>query len=172
MKNNWKSTLEEGFTIIEALAAIIIISLGSFLLVLGGQRMLENLIKLRTERLFLSELFLCNEILKESVNQIEIPFWYSELSIPFDSKQVSLPFFQGDPDSFLDMSFTNNGLYITYPPDSTIYFSSIDDGFIAPLIKNGLLVGVSLKITKKSTVYKSHALFGSVALLSIEDIYE
>ena len=172
MKNSWITTLEDGFTILEALAAIIIISLGSFLLVFGGQRMLVNIIKFQTERIFLSELQLCSEILKESVNQIEIPFWQSEMDIQFDSNLVSIPFYQGYPDRYLDLSFNNNGFYITYPPDSTIFFNSITNGFITPLMKNGLVVGVSLEITKESIVYKSQALFGSVALISIEDIYE
>ena len=169
MKNKQKA-FEEGFTLTEAVVAILILSLASVLLFIGGHRFLESYDDIKARNIFISEAVQCDSMLKTSLNDIRIPYWERELEINTAENMVVLPYLGGNKDAEISLSFSDMGFRISLDEENFIIYSSITDGDIYPFKIDGITIGLSIILfDARNNEYECRALFGSIPLMMTED---
>jgi|GEM_PF-4797039 len=165
-----RQRFEEGFTLIEAVIAVFILSLGSYLIYLGGHRLYKGFNDLKDRNLFITEAAQCNNLLKTSLNDIRFPYWAPSLSINSSVDEVTLQYLDGDKDSTLSMSFTENGFQILIDEENFIIYKTLSNGYIAPIINDKTITGLNVVfISEKENEYECKALFGGIPIVNMDD---
>ena len=157
--------MEEGFTLLETLSAVFILSLGSLFLVAGGRRLLNHVAAVKAEDLFLSELILCDKLLKRAAMEVDIPFWAAPPALDTEGIELSLPYHRGDAEGGLTLSAGDEGFRLTYGSQKTIFFPSLKGANFSALEKGGLLLGIAVDFPLGNKIYRIQAPFGSLPLL-------
>jgi len=113
---------DEGVTFVETLISLILLSLLMLLLFRLGSTLLPGLSK---DRLYFSrqrqELLLYN-YLKQSFNRIEPPWWLAEYEAVEQEEQWQFPWFDGEEDSFLRISYSDETFLIQQGDQEALSF--------------------------------------------------
>ncbi|WP_020614488.1 hypothetical protein [Sediminispirochaeta bajacaliforniensis] len=169
MKNRSTCIYEEGFTILESIVAIFILSLGSVVVCIGGSTFFSHITELRNHYLFLSQAAQFDVLLREEVALIEIPFWEHSIVLEPESKACTLPFLKGDKESCLQICFDERGLGVSTNSDTPIIYTALTDGTITPIVKENITTGITVLLyDTKKTVYECKALFGGFPIIDEE----
>ncbi len=149
---------------LETLAAVAVISIGVLLASWGGYQIFTRIQEISETDRFLNELSSCEKLLKESINQIEYPFWYELDLTNFTSKNVDLPFYHGIKEDRLSLSFRDNGLIISRPAQSIIIFPGLSGGNFFIIGNRTEPRGIGITLSRGGVTYRLHCLLGGIPL--------
>jgi (2Fe-2S) ferredoxin len=169
MKNRSTYIYEEGFTILESIVAIFILSLGSVALCIGGSTFFSHITELRSHYLFLSQAAQFDALLREEVALVEIPFWEHSVALEPEGKACTLPFLKGNKESCLQICFDSKGLCVSLDSDTPVIYTALRNGTITPIVKEDITTGITVLLyDTKKTVYECKALFGGLPITDEE----
>ncbi len=162
---NKYSRLEEGFTLTETVIAVFILSLGSLLLFIGGQKLFSSFNAVREKQIFLRESMQAGMLLKDSFNEIQIPFWEEYPESGSSNKLLELPYLNGNRDSFLRLSFGEDGLSVERNDELQIVYKNLKNGQFEPVMVDEITAGINIVFfDAHGNAYEYKLLFGSHSL--------
>ncbi len=114
---------EDGFTFVEVIASILILSIIGFLIWQGSSIATRVLFKSTDRSIATIRLLQLDEVMRRETGHIVIPFWISRLEIETTHSRISVPYYQGDPDDVLIIEVVEDALKITAPKhDKSLHF--------------------------------------------------
>ena len=126
-----KSKKDEGFTYIELLIAIIIMSLvliGVSQGLLTGNRVLE---KTTVSSSTSGSILQLDTLIRKNVSRIYFPFWWGDINITESADNIEIPFYEGNENTFLIFGFENNYLNMAVKkPDEDFPSNSSENGYL------------------------------------------
>ena len=168
-----KKAFQEGFSLIEALTALAILSLGTFSCVYGGYKIIDKLQTVRTERTYYSELYQCNNILNNLVGSIQLPFWFKGNYILYQNESlIEIPYVDGIASSSLIFNFDDQGLHCRTNNKSIISFKALNTGKISAIEKHNTIIGIQIDFFHNEKSYPMGFLFGSIPFLPAGNYHE
>ena len=102
----------DGFTFVELMITLVITSLliiGISQGLISGTRIIEKATMYTNSTTTFLEM---DDLVREMVGRVYVPFWYSEIPVEENSDYLEIPFYEGEKDSFLTISFNNSYLHI------------------------------------------------------------
>jgi prepilin-type N-terminal cleavage/methylation domain-containing protein len=125
-----KNKTDYGFTYIELLIAIIIMSLliiGVSQGLLTGTRILE---KATVHTTTTGSILHMDNLIRENVARIYFPFWSGEINIEEGENNIEIPFFDGNKDTYLTFSMQDNYLNIAVKrPADDFSADNVESGY-------------------------------------------
>ena len=106
------SESERGFTYIEVMVALIILSLAGVLIWQGVSASGKLLDKISARSSSTMRLMQTEEAVREFVGRIKIPFWMSTMDLEGEEGEITVPFYEGRNDTFLVMKYEDSSLII------------------------------------------------------------
>ena len=154
---------DSGFTLIEALIALTIVSLIGIPVFMVFSETVTFTGKIKDLTRWNMELIGLERVLRKSVSQIMIPFWINDIEVSKGINIIKVPYWNGEVSSFLEIEVEDGDLKISRPKDSTIFKGY--DGFEFDFLEDSQsrTIGLSLIIKKnKKDDLTFHCTFGSV----------
>ena len=151
MPKNAKQThkkKESGFTLVEALIALTIVSLIGIPVFMVFSETVTFTGKIKDLTRWNRELIGLESVLRKSVLQIRIPFWISDIEVSEGITILKVPYWMGDVNSFLEIEGNDGNLNISTPDESTIFKGYEDFEFDYLKESQSQTVGISLVIKK------------------------
>jgi prepilin-type N-terminal cleavage/methylation domain-containing protein len=96
---------DEGFTLVETLTAIAVISIAGLALLSGVSMATRTLEKAKTRAIHATRLLNADERLRELIGQVAIPFWERNAGFAVRNETLELPWYQGQKDAILRITF-------------------------------------------------------------------
>lgn len=145
-----KVNKENGFTLLETLIALIVISLIGISVFTLFSQVLIFTGKIKNINRWNKEIIKLERIVRSCVSRIEVPFWIDTIKVRKDNNSVIIPFWKGDKNSFLKIDITDGFLTITSPGSSTAFdnYDRMDYAFLKDT--KDRIIGISLRIKKNS----------------------
>ncbi len=165
---------EDGFTFVEIIASILILSIIGFLIWQGSSIAARMLFKSSDRSIATLSRLQLDEALRRETGNILIPFWISRVEIETSHNRIRIPYYQGDPDDHLVIEVIGDSLTITAPGrDEYVHFGPFPGISAAPARDTeGNPIGINLKYASSRTAdARSEILyrFGSFPLWSADD---
>ena len=148
MKTNKRHIAANGFTLIETLIAITLVSLISITVLMVFSDTIRFTNKIRDLNRWNRELIKLENILRKSVGEIQIPFWISDIEIIEGSGSMRVPYWNGDEKFLLEMEFKDNIFKIITPDKSTIFkgYDGVEFYYLKDNVSKN--IGLSIKVKK------------------------
>ncbi|MBI9104824.1 MAG: prepilin-type N-terminal cleavage/methylation domain-containing protein [Spirochaetales bacterium] len=175
LKNSW----DAGFTLLETLTALVIISTGLMLTFIIGSKIFETVLSLNNTSLFLRELKSCEALLNRETENIILPWWEKGNCLEISPDKVILPYYHGNIEEKFILSFESIR-HAPYEPDSQnlalflkttnmgdCYFPKLSDGFFFPLGEKNKPIGFGIEFIHEEEVYRLHTLFRTSPLYEV-----
>jgi prepilin-type N-terminal cleavage/methylation domain-containing protein len=96
---------DDGFTLVETLTAIAVISIAGLALLSGVSTATRALEKAKARAMYATRLLNADERLRELIGQVAIPFWERNADILAHAETLELPWYQGQKDAVLRIVF-------------------------------------------------------------------
>lgn len=139
---------ESGFTLIETLIAITLVSLIGIPVFMVTSNTITFTGKVKDLNRWNKELVQLERVIRKSVAEVQIPFWISDIELTEESKVMSVPYWNGDAESFLEMEIDNTVFKITTPQGSTVFNGYEGVEFDILKDKESRTIGLSILIKK------------------------
>ncbi len=138
----------EGFTLIESLIAITLISLIGIPVLMVTSDTVIFTSKIKDLNRWNKELVQLERVLRKSVAEVQIPFWISDIELTEETGAMSVPYWNGDADLFLEMEIEDTTFKLTTPEGSTVFNGY--DGVEFYILKDNQsrTIGLSIKVKK------------------------
>jgi len=151
IKNTLKNTLKNnsGFTLIETLVAITLISLIGLSVFMVTSDIVRFTGKVKDLNSWNKELIQLERVLRKSVAEVQIPFWISDIKINDGIGKIIVPYWNGDSDLHLVMKIVDKDFKISTPEGSTVFTGY--DGVEFDLLKDNQSRSIGLTIRVKKT---------------------
>lgn len=149
-KNTGKrSVSENGFTLVEALIALTLISLIGVPVLAVFSDTVNFTGKIKELTRWNREMIALERVLRHSVSQIEIPFWISDIEVNESIGIIKVPYWNGKVSSFLEIE-VEDGVFKISTADEVTVFKGYN-GFKFDLLEDNQsrTIGLSLIIEKK-----------------------
>ncbi len=138
-----------GFTLVEALAALTIISIIGVSLLPLFSRTLKFTERLKRENRWNREKIDFERALRKSVSFIVFPFWTTPVIHKEDTGSTEIPFWKGKEKVRLSIGFAGGSLSLTSPENSRT-FTGYEEVRISPLLnRRGSTVGITVTVKKR-----------------------
>jgi prepilin-type N-terminal cleavage/methylation domain-containing protein len=138
-----------GFTLIETLIAITLVSLIGIPVFMVTSDTVTFTGKIKDLNRWNKELIQLERILRKSVGEIQIPFWISDIELTEETGAMSIPYWNGDADLLLEMKIEDTTFKITTPERSIIFKGY--DGVEFDILKDSQSWTIGLSINVKKT---------------------
>ncbi|ULQ59086.1 prepilin-type N-terminal cleavage/methylation domain-containing protein [Brucepastera parasyntrophica] len=102
---------EEGFTFMEVLVAIAIISIIGLSLLWGIASISDSVTRARENARLALSLLKADEYIRERTAEIRIPYWERNITFESSGSSASIPWYQGDKNAYLRFFTENNTVY-------------------------------------------------------------
>jgi prepilin-type N-terminal cleavage/methylation domain-containing protein len=112
IKRSASSKNEQGFTFVEVMVALLIISLIGVVVWQGSVRSGRLLDRISRESLITLKLMRTESALRDAVAEIRIPFWVSEAVIEESDGELVIPFYEGSADALLVVKCEDGSIVI------------------------------------------------------------
>lgn len=106
------SKSDKGFTYIEMMVALIILSLAGVLVWQGISAAGKLLDKISARSSETMRLMQTEETVRELVGRIKIPFWMSTMELEEEEGEIAIPFYEGRSDNLLVIKYEDSSLII------------------------------------------------------------
>ena len=150
IKNTLKNTLKNnsGFTLIETLVAIALISLISLPVFMVTSDIVTFTKKIKDLNRWNGELIKLERVLRKSVRGVQIPFWISNIELTEGTNAIRIPYWNGEAGLVLEMEIEDKTFKIT-TPEGTRGFKGYD-GVEFDFLKDSKLrtIGLSINVKK------------------------
>ena len=103
---------ERGFTFVEILVSLVIISFIGMILFTGASRAQTVLKNISEMSITNNRLLQYTNYLRSSAAQVKVPFWIREISFVEKEDSLEIPYFRGEKDSYLVIGRTDHFLTI------------------------------------------------------------
>ncbi len=161
------ASFEEGFTLLETLAAIAVISVGLLLAGWGGYQLNKRIQDVSETTKFLNELSACEKYFTESVNRIRYPYWARFSIDSMSDREITIPFYEGVENDSLKLAFMEEGLVITGPEIESMVFRRLDEGSFFIIGSGEEPRGLGISLSHNGDTYLLNALLGSVPMYKV-----
>ena len=152
-----------GFTLIETLIAITLVSLIGIPVFMVTSDTVSFTGKVKDLNRWNKELVQLERVLRKSVGEVQIPFWISDIEVTEGTGTMTIPYWNGHADLLLEMEIKDTVLKITTPERSTVFNGY--DGVEFNILKDSRLriigLSISVKKTKREDV-EFQCVFGSI----------
>jgi len=165
IKNTLTNTLQNnsGFTLIETLVAITLISLIGLPVFMVTSDTFAFTKKIKDFNRWNGELIKLERVLRKSVSGIQIPFWISNIELTEGSGAMIIPYWNGDADLVLEIKIEDTAFKITTPEGTTVFkgydgveFNILEDS-------HSRTIGLSIRVKKiKREDVKFQCTFGAI----------
>lgn len=139
---------ESGFTLIETLIAITLVSLIGIPVFMVTSNTITFTGKVKDLNRWNKELVQLERVIRKSVAEVQIPFWISDIELTEKSKVMNVPYWNGDAESFLEMKIEDTVFKITTPQGSTVFNGYEGVEFDILKDKESRTIGLSILIKK------------------------
>jgi prepilin-type N-terminal cleavage/methylation domain-containing protein len=169
-KSNTKRYLESlpkkkdsGFTLVETLIAITLISLIGIPVFMVFSETLGFTDKIKDLNRWNKELIQLENVLRQSVSEVKVPFWISDIELTEEAGVMSVPYWDGNADSFLEIEIEDTILKISTPLGSTIFkgYEGFEVNFLKDSGSGTIGLSILVKKNKKENITFQCA-FGSI----------
>ena len=149
MRNNITKTIikNSGFTLIETLVAITLVSLIGIPVFMVSSDTLSFTGKVKGLNRWNRELIQLERVLRKSVGEVQIPFWISDPELTEGNGTVTIPYWNSDADLSFEIKIADTVLNIATPEGSTVFKGY--DGVEIDLLKDSRFRTIGLSITVK-----------------------
>lgn len=139
---------DRGFTLIETLIAITLVSLIGLPVFMVFSDTITFTKKIKDLNRWNGELIKLERVLRKSVRGVQIPFWISDVELTEGIGTIIVPYWNGDADLFLEMKIEDTVLKITTPEGSTVFNGY--DGVEFDILKDSRsrTIGLSIRVKK------------------------
>lgn len=167
IKNTLKNTLinNSGFTIIETLVAITLISLIGLPVFMVTSDTVTFTKKIKDINCWNGELIKLERVVRKSVGEVQIPFWISNIEVTEGIGTMIVPYWNGDRGLVLEMGIEDTEFKITTPLGSTIFKGY--DGVEFDILNDNQsrTIGLSIKVKKtKRQAVEFQCTFGAIGI--------
>ncbi|MCK5153875.1 MAG: prepilin-type N-terminal cleavage/methylation domain-containing protein [Spirochaetales bacterium] len=141
-------TNDRGFTLIETLIAITLVSLIGIPVFMVFSDTVTFTAKVKDLNRWNKELIQLERTLRKSVGEVQIPFWISDIEVTENAGTMSVPYWNGDADSVLELEIKDTTFKITTPEGSTVFNGY--DGVEFDILKDShsRTIGLSIRVKK------------------------
>ncbi len=152
-----------GFTLVETLIAITLISLIGIPVFMVFSETLGFTEKIKDLNRWNKELIQLENVLRKSVAEVQVPFWISDIELTEGVDIIRVPYWNGDVNSVLEMQIEDTILKITTPRGSTIFkgYDGVEFDFLKDNGSGTIGLSIVVKKTKKENITFQCA-FGSI----------
>ena len=138
----------EGFTLIETLIAITLVSLIGIPVFMVTSDTVSFTNKVKDLNRWNKELIQLERVLRKSVSEVQIPFWISDIELTKETGAMSVPYWNSDVSSLPKIEIEDTVLKITTSERSTVFNGY--DGLEFDILKDSQsrTIGLSIKVKK------------------------
>ena len=154
---------DRGFTLIETLVAITLISLIGLPVFMVTSDTVTFTKKIKDLNRWNGELIKLERVLRKSVRGVQIPFWISDVEVTEGTGTMTIPYWNGDADLVLEMEIEDTVLEITTPEGSTVFkgYDGFEFNFLKDSGSRTIGLSILIKKTKRENV-EFQCTFGSI----------
>ena len=146
-KNTTKN--DSGFTLIETLIAITLVSLIGLPVFMVTSDTVTFTGKIKDLNRWNKELIQLERVLRKSVGEVQIPFWISDIELTEEAGTMTIPYWNGDADLLLEIEIEDTAFKITTPEGNTIFKGY--DGVEFDILKDSQSRTIGLSILMKKS---------------------
>ncbi len=161
--NFLKIRTNEGFTLIETLIAITLVSLIGIPVFMVFSDTVSFTGNVKDLNRWNKELIQLERVLRKSVGEVGIPFWISDIELTEEAGSMSVPYWNGQADSFLEMKTLDTAFKITTPEGSTVFngYDGVEFDILKDIGSRTIGLSINVKKTKREDV-KFQCTFGAI----------
>ena len=111
-KGYLNSKKEDGFTIIEVLVAMTIMSILGITMWMGFSAAVSLIHTVPESSRLIQEIIALDSILREYISRVRVPFWLPELDYYIDTTSALFPYYEGIETKFLQIEYYDNEIYL------------------------------------------------------------
>ena len=139
---------ESGFTLIETLIAITLVSLIGIPVFMVTSDTVTFTGKIKDLNRWNKELVQLERVLRKSVAEVKIPFWISDVEVTEEKGIIMIPYWKGDVSSFLEIKIEDTVLKISTPEGSTVFngYDGVEFDFLKD--SGSRTIGLSIRVKK------------------------
>jgi len=154
---------DRGFTLIETLVAITLISLIGLSVFMVFSDTVTFTAKVKDLNLWNKELIQLERTLRKSVGEVQIPFWISDIHLTEGTGTMTIPYWNGDADLFLEIEIEDTVLKITTPEGRTVFneYDGVEFDFLKDSRSRNIGLSINVKKTKREDV-EFQCTFGAI----------
>ena len=138
----------EGFTLIETLIAITLVSLIGLPVFMVFSDTVSFTAKVKDLNRWNKELVQLERVLRKSASEVQIPFWISDIELTEEAGRLSVPYWNGDADLVFEMEIEDTVLKITTPERSTVFNGYDEAEFNILKDSQSRTIGLSINVKK------------------------
>lgn len=145
-KNTHKNN--SGFTLIETLIAITLVSLIGLPVFMVTSDTVSFTGKIKNLNRWNKELVQLERVLRKSVGEVQIPFWISDIELTEEAGRLSVPYWNGDADLLFEIEIEDTVFKITTPEGSTVFNGYDEVEFDIFKDSRSRIIGLSISVNK------------------------